>query len=74
VRVETSQVLFRNVRVFPGYGDVLLAAQDVTIDDRTIASVAPHDPAGSVGDDVTVIDGANRTLIVKDGVVLKNRS
>lgn len=58
-----SKTLFRDVRVYPGYGEALLPAQDVAIEGVTVSAVTPHDPSGPQGDDVTVIDGGGRTLM-----------
>jgi len=58
-----SSMLFRNVRVFPGSGDVLLPPQDVTVEETTISTVRPHEPGASPGDDIVVIDGDGRTLM-----------
>jgi imidazolonepropionase-like amidohydrolase len=53
---------FRDVQVYPGYGDRLLASQDVTLDGPTISAVTPHDPA--VGDGgAETIDGRGRILM-----------
>lgn len=54
---------FRDVRVFPGSGDRLLPAQDVTVDGGLITTITPHDPAATVEDGVTVLDGGGHTLI-----------
>ena len=56
-------VLFRDVQVYPGSGDAVLRERDVVTEGATIASISPHDPAGRVGDDVTVIDAGGRTLM-----------
>ena len=59
-----STLLFRNVRVYPGHGDSLLAAQDVAIDGTVISAVLPHDAAAPPSDDaVMTIDGQGRTLM-----------
>ena len=58
-----STIVFRNVAVFPGYGDSLVPAQDVAIDGPTIAGITPHDPTSPAGEAVTTIDGEGRTLM-----------
>src|ERR671912_85035 len=58
-----AQLLFRDVRVYPGHGDSLSPARDVAIDGPTISWMAPHDPARPVADDVSTIDGRGRTLM-----------
>ena len=54
-------MLFRDVQVYPGYGDHLLPAQDVTVEGAVIAKIAAHDPAarGATG----TIEGRGRTLM-----------
>jgi imidazolonepropionase-like amidohydrolase len=58
-----TTLLFRDVRVFPGFGDELLPSQDVVVDGATIASMTPHDPAATTADDTVVIEGGGRTLM-----------
>jgi imidazolonepropionase-like amidohydrolase len=58
-----SSLLFRNVSVFPGHGDSLLPAMDVTVEGSTIDEVRVHDPASEVPAGATVIEGAGKTLI-----------
>ena len=58
-----ATTVFRNVPVYPGHGDRLLPAHDVTIDGTTIATMTLHDPAGSPPPDATIIDGQGRTLM-----------
>ena len=53
-----STIVFRNVAVFPGHGDSLLPAQDVTIDGPTVAGIAPHDPTSPAGEAATTIQRA----------------
>lgn len=55
-------ILFRNVRVFPGYGDAASHSQDVRIDGATITSIGPV-ADGPADRDLTVIDGTGRVLI-----------
>jgi imidazolonepropionase-like amidohydrolase len=68
--VDVSRLVFRRVRVFPGYGDRLLDPQDVTVDGSTVSDIRPHgtESAGpeappAEDDDTTVIDGEGRTLM-----------
>ena len=59
-----ATLVFRNVRVFPGHGQSLLAPQDVEIDGSTIVSIGPHDPSARPDQGAaTVIDGLGRTLM-----------
>ncbi|HYO17750.1 MAG TPA: amidohydrolase family protein [Dermatophilaceae bacterium] len=67
-----NAVVFRGVRVFPGYGEVLSEPVDVRVDGSTITSIGPprqeHAPSskGQVGgsaDGVVTIDGAGRVLM-----------
>ena len=58
-----SAVVFRNVRVFPGYGDVLLPVKDVTVTGGSITSITEHDPSPAGHDEATVIEGQGRTLL-----------
>jgi imidazolonepropionase-like amidohydrolase len=56
------QILFQNVRVFPGSGDSLSPASDVTVEDGLIASITPTGLAPPPTD-ADVIDGSGRTLM-----------
>jgi len=56
-------MLFRNVRVYPGHGDSLLAAQDVALDGTTISAMSSHDPSSPSDQAATTIDGGGRTLM-----------
>lgn len=58
----SAGILFRNVRVFPGYGDAASHPQDVRIDGATITSIGPV-ADGPADRDLTVIDGTGRVLI-----------
>jgi imidazolonepropionase-like amidohydrolase len=55
--------IFRNVRVFPGHGDVLTGPFDVRVDGATIDSITPADTATAPAEGATVIDGAGRVLM-----------
>lgn len=59
---EPSRTVFRNVRVFPGYGSELLGPMDVVVG-SLIESVRPADPAGVVDEGFTIIEGNQRTLM-----------
>jgi imidazolonepropionase-like amidohydrolase len=59
---QSNGIVFRNVRVFPGYGAALSGPQDVRVDGATITSVGPAADR-SPDPDVTVVDGAGRVLM-----------
>jgi imidazolonepropionase-like amidohydrolase len=59
---QSSTIVFRNVRVFPGHGTALSGPQDVRVDGSTITSLGPV-VGGPVDPGVTVIEGAGRVLI-----------
>lgn len=58
----SNGIMFRNVRVFPGHGEILLGSHDVRVDGTTITSV---EAAGHVAPDhhMTSVDGAGRVLM-----------
>ena len=59
---ESEVVVFRNVRVFPGYGDSLSAPSDVRVEGATITSIGPA-TEDAPGTDAAVIDGGGRVLM-----------
>jgi imidazolonepropionase-like amidohydrolase len=59
---QSSTIVFRNVRVFPGHGTALSGPQDVRVDGSTITSLGPV-VGGPVDPGVTVIEGAGRVLM-----------
>ncbi len=59
---QSSGIVFRNVRVFPGHGETLSGPHDVRVDGATITSIAAV-ADGAPDQGVTVIDGAGRVLM-----------
>jgi imidazolonepropionase-like amidohydrolase len=57
------RTLFREVRVFPGHGDLLLGPQDVLVEGDRIESVEDSTAAPGAYDSLTVIEGAGRVLM-----------
>ena len=57
------RTLFREVRVFPGHGDLLLGPRDVLVEGDRIESVEDSIPAPCAGGALTVIEGAGRVLM-----------
>ena len=57
------RTLFRDVRVFPGHGDLLLGPQDVLVEGDRIESVEDSAAAAGAYGALTVIEGAGRVLM-----------
>ena len=60
---EPSRVLFENVRIFDGTSPDLSAPAYVLVEDNTIQTISDEPIAVTAVGDLTVIDGAGRTLM-----------
>jgi len=58
-----ATTVFSDVRVYPGYGNELLASRDVVVEGETITAITEHDPTAAHPNDAVVIRGRNRTLM-----------